>query len=542
VVALAPFATRYATGGMVASVDHLASSAGVAMLRAGGNAVDAAIATSAVLAVTTQHMCGLGGDLFAIVHGPGLDEPAVLNASGRSGSGASSSRLRDAGFTAVPPRGDFAAVPVPGCVDGWCALHERLAALPMAQLLEPARALAADGFAISTTLAMSARALAAVGGEATGDYPSGAALFPGAVMRRPGVARTLAAVAAAGRAGFYEGEFGEGLLAMAGGEYTPADLSSNNAEWVPGLSMEIPAWSRKVWTVPPNSQGYLTLASAWMAASLGSVPPDPSDPLWAHLLVEVSRQAGYDRVDVLHEGADGPALLSPDRLAPRRDAVSSTGVASLGRSERYDGGGTIYLCTADGSGMGVSFIQSNYKGFGSMLIEPSTRIFLHNRGAGFSLEQGHPAEYGPRRRPPHTLSPALVTDLDGALDCVIGTMGGDSQPQVLLQLLLRRYGSAATGDRSVADPAASIAAARWVLAGAEVGYDVWQERGDVRVAIESHAPSAWFDGLAALGHRVVRSPSWGGDFGHAHLISFEPSGALAGAADPRSLGGVALGL
>ena len=536
VVALAPFATRYAVGGMVCSVDHLASSAGVAMLRAGGNAVDAAIATSAVLAVTTQHMCGMGGDLFALVHGPGFSVPAVLNSSGRSGSGAAPERLREAGHSAVPQRGDIAAVPVPGCVDGWCALHERFGTLPLAELLEPARALAADGFAISRTLAMSARALSAIAGPAAGDYPSGDALFPGAVMRRPGVARALADVASSGRAGFYEGEFGEGLLALGDGEYLPSDLSTPNADWVEGLSLDIPAWSRRLWTIPPNSQGYLTLSGAWMASSLSSFPAgDPDDPQWAHLTIELARQAGHDRIDVLHEHADGVALLDEAELARRRDAVSPSAVAELGRPEGYRGGGTIYLCTADGSGMGVSLIQSNYKGFGSMLVEPSTRIFLQNRGAGFSLEPGHPAEYGPRRRPPHTLAPALVTHPDGSLDCVIGTMGGDSQPQVLLQLLLRRYGA---GE----DPATAIAAARWVLAGAEVGFDVWHAGGDVRVVIESHAPEAWFSGLGALGHRVDRSTSWAGTFGHAHLISFEPSGSLAGAADPRSLGGVALGL
>lgn len=536
-VALAPFATRYSTSGMVCSVDHLASSAGVAMLRAGGNAVDAAIATSAVLAVTTQHMCGMGGDLFALVHGPGFSVPAVLNSSGRAGSGASPDRLREAGHTSVPRRGDIAAVPVPGCVDGWCALHERFGTLPLADLLEPARALAADGFPISPTLAMSARGLAAVGGDAIGDYPSGRDLFPGAVMRRPGVARALAAIAAQGRSAFYEGEFGAGLLALGDGEYEPGDLSVPNADWVEGLSLDVPGWSRRLWTIPPNSQGYLTLANAWIASSLPGLDGlDPSDPQWAHLTVEVARQAGHDRLDVLHEGADGRTLVDPARLAARRDAISPSEAAALGRPEGYAGGGTIYLCTADGAGMGVSFIQSNYSGFGSMLIEPSTRIFLQNRGAGFSLSPGHPAEYGPRRRPPHTLAPALVTDLDGNLDCVVGTMGGDSQPQVLLQLLLRRYGI--TGE----DPASSIAAARWVLAGAEVGFDVWEGRGDVRVAVEAHAPEAWFAGLSARGHRVVSAPSWGGDFGHAHLISFEPSGALAGAADPRSLGGVALGL
>jgi gamma-glutamyltranspeptidase/glutathione hydrolase len=534
VVALAPFATRYATNGMVCSVDHLASSAGIAMLRAGGNAVDAAIATSAVLAVTTQHMCGMGGDLFALVHAPGMDAPAVLNSSGRAGSGASAERVRAEGHTSIPRLHHIAAVPVPGCVDGWCALHERFGTLPLAQLLEPARQLAADGFPVSPTLAMSARRLpTVVAGDGAADYPCGDALRPGAVMRRPGVARTLAAIAGGGRSAFYEGEFGEGLLALGAGEFTAEDLQRVQAEWVDGLSIEVPGWSRRVWTIPPNSQGYLTLANAWIAAGLEGLPADPTDGAWPHLLVETARQAGYDRIDALWEGADGAALLEPSRLAARRDAIDPAVAADLG-SPVADGG-TIYLCTADGSGMGVSFIQSNYAGFGSMLVEPSTRIFLQNRGAGFSLAPGHPAEYGPGRRPPHTLAPAMVTSVDGrTLDCVIGTMGGDSQPQVLLQLLVRRY-------LAVQDPARSIAAARWVLAGAEVGFDVWQAGGAVRVAVEDHAPPAWFDGLASRGHRVVRSPSWGGDFGHAHLISLEPSGALAGAADPRSLGGVALG-
>lgn len=529
---LAPFPTRYATNGMVCSVDHLASSAGVAMLRAGGNAVDAAIATSAVLAVTTQHLCGMGGDLFALVYAPGMDEPAVLNASGRAGSGADPDRVRAEGHTTIPKIGHISAVPVPGCVDGWLALHERFGTLSMQQLLAPAMGYADDGFAIAPTLAMSARRLASMDLPGAADYPTGDDLRAGAVMRRPGVGRALAAVVADGRAGFYEGEFGEGLLALGDGEYAASDLAANNAEWVPGLSLDIPAWGRRLWTIPPNSQGYLTLANSWIASGL-DLPDDPDDGSWAHLLVETARQAGHDRLDVLHEHADGRVLLDEARLAARRDAIDPARAAVLG--DAYDPGGTIYLCTADGSGMGVSFIQSNYAGFGSMLIEPSTRIFLQNRGAGFNLVAGHPAEYGPRRRPPHTLSPALVTHLDGQLDCVIGTMGGDSQPQVLLQLLARRYGPAAQ------DPGASLAAPRWVLAGAEVGYDVWQNRGDVRVAVEDHAPEAWFAGLETRGHRVVRQPAWSGDFGHAHLISLD-GGTLAGAADPRSLGGVAAAL
>ena len=533
-VALAPFATRYATNGMVCSIDHLASSAGVAMLRAGGNAVDAAIATSAVLTVTSQHLCGMGGDLFALVHAPGMTAPAVLNSSGRAGSGADPDRVRAEGHTSIPRLRHVAAVPVPGCVDGWCALHERFGTLAMEELLEPARQLAERGFPVAPTLAMSARRLESFADPAMGDYPAADALRPGAVMRRPGVARTLAAIAAGGRAAFYEGEFGEGLVELGGGEFTATDLARVQADWVDGLSIEIPPWGRTLWTVPPNSQGYLTLANAWMAATLPGLPSDPADERWPHLLVEVARQAGHDRIDVLHEHADAGVLLDPARLAARRDAIDADRAGDLGAPA--DRGGTIYLCTADGSGMGVSFIQSNYAGFGSMLVEPRTRIFLQNRGAGFSLVPEHPAEYGPGRRPPHTLAPALVTSLDGAtVDCVLGTMGGDSQPQVLLQLLARRF-------LAGADPGDAIAAPRWVLAGAEVGFDVWSQGGTVRVAVEDHAPPSWFEGLSSRGHTVTRQPAWGGDFGHAHLISFEPSGSLAGAADPRSLGGVALGL
>lgn len=530
---LAPFSTRYATNGMVCSVDHLASSAGVAVLRAGGNAVDAAIATSAVLAVTTQHMCGMGGDLFALVHEPGTAEPAALNASGRAGSGADAQRLRDDGHTSIPPVGHISAVPVPGCVDGWLALHSRFGTLSMSELLAPARTYAENGFPMSPTLVRSAAALEGLASTSTADFPTGAALRPGSVMRRPGVARALAAIVASGRAGFYEGEFGSGLLAMSEGEFVEADLARSNADWVRGLSRDVPAWGRSIWTVPPNSQGYLTLAGTWIASGL-ALPDDPADPLWPHLLIEASRQAGHDREDVLHEWADGVALVGEDRLAPRRLAIDPERASSLGGTHAE--GGTIYLCAADRAGMGVSLIQSNYAGFGSLLIEPSTRIFLQNRGAGFSLVAGHPAEYGPGRRPPHTLAPAMVTHPDGRLDCVLGTMGGDSQPQILLQLLARRYGAAG------ADPAETVAAQRWVLAGAGAGagLDVWDARGRVRVAVEETAPPAWFEGLGSRGHDVVPAPAWSGMFGHAHLISLA-GGTLAGAADPRSLGGAAAG-
>ena len=385
---------------MVSSIDHLASGAGVAVMRKGGNAIDAAIATSAVLAVTSQHMCGMGGDLFALIHRAGDGEPAVLNASGRSGSGADAARLRAEGVVRMPRRGDIRCVPVPGCVDGWLALHERFGSLPIADILEPARDYAADGFPCSPTLTRSVRSVINLADAA--DYLNdGRPPKPGTVIRRPGVARALDAIIKRGRAGFYEGEFGEGLLALGRGEYAPSDLEEPNADWVRGVHTE--AFGRRLWTIPPNSQGYLTLAGAWIADGL-DLPQNPDESLWAHLLVGSRRQAAWDRIDVLHEHADGEALLAPQRLAPRRAAIHPERAAALGGD--FGGGGTIYMCTVDSEGTGVSLIQSNFAGFGSGLIVPGVRIFLQNRGAGFPLRRdtppnmprgaGHPTRSRPR--------------------------------------------------------------------------------------------------------------------------------------------------
>jgi len=522
-----------ATSGLVCAVDRLAAEAGVATLRAGGNAVDAAIATNAVLAVTTQHMCGLGGDLFALVSLPGEPAPYALNASGRAGAGADPARLRAAGHREVPLFGDIAAVPVPGCVDGWCALSARLGRVPLTQVLEPAIELARDGFPASPLLARAAPSIVDLPGA--DDFR--AATHPGAVVRRPGVARTLTAIGADGRDAFYRGEFGAGLRALgrrrdAAAEYDDTDLATVQADWVTPLAID--AWGSRVWTAPPNSQGYLSLAAAWMADRL-PLPSDPDDPLWAHLLVEAARVASYDRVDVLHEHADGAALLAADRLAARHALIRADRAAEL-PPETYAGGGTIYLCAVDSDRMGVSLIQSNAAGFGARIVEPATGIFLQNRGIGFSLHPGHPAELGPGRRPPHTLSPALVTGVDGRLEMVVGTMGGDAQPQVVLQLLARLL----AGDATVE---AAIAAPRWVLSGrppAGNGFDTWDARGPVQVHVEAEAPAAWDVGLAERGHDVVRHPPFGYNVGHAHAIRVVGDG-LDGGSDPRALIGAAAG-
>ena len=522
---LAPFSTRYAPHGMVCAVDHLAAEAGIAMLRAGGSAADAAVAASAVLAVTTQHMCGMGGDLFALVHERGHLTPTCLNSSGRAGSGADPDALRAEGHRVMPFRGDIRSVPVPGCVDGWLMLHGRHGRLALREVLAPAVGYAANGFPASPTLARSVALVHQLADAA--DYVANGRLHPGDTVRRPGVARALDAIVEHGRDGFYGGEFGEGLLALGGGEYEASDLDRSQADWVEPISVD--ALARTIWTVPPNSQGYLTLAGAWIADEL-DLPEDPDDAMWAHLTIEAARQAAYDRPEVLSETADAGAFLAPDHLGPRRKIIDRDRAAALGDS--YRAGGTMYLCAVDDERMGVSLIQSNAAGWGSHLVEPSTRIFLQNRGVGFSLEPGHSAEYGPGRRPPHTLAPALTT-IGTSLDMVIGTMGGDTQPQILLQVLARLT-------RCGQSPAEAIAAGRWGLASPTpgTGFDTWAAGGDVVVRLEGHAPTTWDVPLSERGHQVQRAGAFEHEFGHAHVIRVVDD-HLAGASDPRALSGTA---
>jgi gamma-glutamyltranspeptidase/glutathione hydrolase len=490
----------------------------------GGNAVDAAIATNAAIAVTCPHLCGLGGDLFALVHVDG--EIFALNSTGRAAAGADAAAMRAEGHTEMPFRLDIRAVTVPGCVDGWMALHERFGTLPLDVLLEPAIALAAAGFAASPLL---------VGAAARTDEGASANLVelisqltrPGARVRRVGVARTLEAIAAGGRAAFYEGEFGAGLKALGNGFYADADLTTPIAEWVTPLTTQ--AFGVDLWTIPPNSQGYLTLGASALASQL-DLPADPTDPLFAHLLIEAATAAGFDRPDALSDTADGDELLR--RIAGRLELIDTERASDRWAPARD--GDTTYLCTVDGNGMGVSLIQSNAAGFGSGLVEQSTGINLHNRGLGFNLQEGHPAELKPGRRPPHTLCPAMATT-DGSLRAVFGTMGGDAQPQILLQVAARlfHYGQS---------PAAAIDAGRWALQGPSTGFDTWTSGQAPSVAIEGQAPDDWMSELARRGHKVELRPSYDSGFGHAHAIVIDAEGFRAAAADPRTMVGTAAGI
>jgi gamma-glutamyltranspeptidase / glutathione hydrolase len=529
---------------MVCSADQLASSAGISLLEQGGTAADAIVAAAAAMAVVGPHLCGLGGDVLAMVKAPGAPPQALLGV-GRAGSGADADRLRGDGHADMPLRGDVRSCPVPGAVDGWLALHERYGRASWESVLRPAIALAEDGFAASLILAFATHLISEVPG-ASQLCPHGP-LEPGALVRLPGIARTLRSLASAGRDGFYGGEFGQSLLELGRGEYQAEDLTRPLAQWAEPLSLR--AFGNDLWTVPPPTQGYLTLAGSWIADQVG-MPTDPTDPLWPHLMAEAGRAASFDRPSVLYDGADGAALLSLDRLGPRAQAidparavspdalVTMTGTSPRGGAAALSDGDTTHLCAVDGEGLGISLTQSNALDFGAHLVAGDTGVFIHNRGVGFSLEPGHPAAYGPGRRPTHTLSPALATRPDGSLAQIIGTMGGDVQPQILLQLLVRLL-------HAGEDPAAAISAPRVVHeAPGAPPFRLWQAPAQ-SLLMESNAPPAWQEGLESRGHRVRVVGAFNPvDVGCSQIISVDTvDGHLrfTGASDPRSPDGEALG-
>jgi gamma-glutamyltranspeptidase/glutathione hydrolase len=540
---LAPFGPRRGTRGMVAAADQLAAVAGIEVLADGGSAADAAVATGAAMAVVGPHLCGLGGDVLAMV-APPAQQPEALLGVGRAGSGSDAARLRAEGLTMMPLRRDIRSVQVPGAVDGWLALHERHGRLPLERVLAPAIELAEDGFPASIMLAFATHLVHDVPGA--GELCPGGPLDVGDMVRLPGIARTLRAIARDGRAGFYEAEFGRGLLAMGGGHFSRGDLAVSAAQWCAPLRQR--AWGHQLWTVPPPSQGYLTLAGAVVAERVG-LGADAARPEWAHLLVETWRAVGHDRPDVLYDGADGEALLDDERLARAAARVSAEGAASpdvtagdLGAAPgvaRIGDGDTTHLCACDADGLGVSLTQSNALDFGSHLVEPATGVFLHNRGVGFSLIEGHPAEVRAGTRPPHTLSPMLVTGPDGQLTHLVGAMGGDAQPQIISQLLARLL-------RGGEDPARAISAPRLALDAPSAGpFRLWWG-DDLTVLVEADAPAAWFEGLAACGHRTQAISAFDPvAVGCAQIIAVEQRAGgercLVAASDPRSPEGAAVG-
>ncbi|MDH3540613.1 MAG: gamma-glutamyltransferase [Acidimicrobiia bacterium] len=505
-------------GACAVSPHYLASQAGLEVMRAGGNAVDAAVAVNAVIGVVRPTDCGIGGDLFALIHRPGDRAPAVLNASGRAGAGASAQAVRAEGHETMPYRHP-ATVTVPGCVDGWIALLEQFGSRSLGDVLAPAIRLAEEGFPVSSEMALNLASIAElVDGQASAFelYPDSRPPTEGAVLARPALAATMRAIVAIGREAFYHGPVADAILEATGGLITGSDLAGNVPEWVEGARLDV--LGETCWTVPPNSQGYITLAALAIFEQLGA-PESFDDPDFHHLLIEAYRAAAWDReihlADPDHMTASVEELLHPLRQAERAFAITSG--TAIWPSPAPLPGGTAYLCTIDESGMGVSFMQSNYGGIGSGISAGDTGIWLHNRGAGFTLTPDHPNELSPGKRPAHTLAPSLWTK-DGRLSMLLGARGGDLQPQLVVQL-------AANLLYLGMDPEEAQAMPRWAIE--EFGPGTTS-----RPEVEGTMPSAVITGLEARGHAVSVVPpqrAWG----PASIIRVAADGTRHAAADPR---------
>ncbi|WP_199711069.1 gamma-glutamyltransferase family protein [Tessaracoccus antarcticus] len=448
----------FARRGAVATSQPLAAEAGLGILRAGGNAVDAAVAMAACLPVVEPCSNGLGSDAFALVWDG--DHLHGLNGSGRAPASASASRLRDRGLTTMPVWG-WEAVTVPGAVRAWADLHRRFGRLSFSDVMEPAIALATEGFALSGVVAWGwHRGVAAAAARAS--EPSAAGFAPlfapggrapevGEVWRSPEMAATLTAIAASSGEDFYTGGLGARMVAFAratDGSLTAGDLAGHTSEWVQPISARYR--DHEVWEVPPNGQGIAALIA--LNVLDGFTPDEAAD--W-HRQIESVKMALADTHALLGDPAvvDVPveALLSAGHAARRRASIGARALAPVAVDPRASD--TVYLCAADGDGMMVSFIQSNFHGFGAQVVVPGTGISLQNRGAGFSLEPGHPNELAPGKRPFHTVIPGFLTR-GGAPVGPFGVMGGHMQAQGHVQVVLHTVDG---GD----DPQTALGRPRW---------------------------------------------------------------------------------
>ena len=534
--------------GAVVAPHHLATAAGLHVLRSGGTAVDAAIATNAVLAVVMPSGCGIGGDAFWLVWDAAEARQHALNGSGRSAAGADAAALRARGLTTLPRRGP-SSITVPGAVRSWGDAHARFGRLSRDEVLAPAIELAQAGFpasdgfigAVEWTARIVAEELGADSGFAAVYRPHGRAWRPGERVRLPALGETLATLARDGFDSFYDGDLGERqarALEAAGSPIRVGDLREHTSTW--GEPISIDYRGVRVTTHPPNSSGVVALE---LLGLLGRFePPDASafgpegvtDPRWIHLHLEAAKLAMADRDAYLTDPAarDVPVdmLLDPARLATLAARVDPTRASPPPPATNPRGGGTIFLATVDGDGNAVSLIESNYLGFGSGVVDPETGIHYQNRGSYFSLDAGHANVLEPRKRTLHTLLPGMLFRADRVGPWIVaGAMGGDAQPQVHAQFV------SAVVDGGV-DIRTAIAAPRFYIEPAD------HFAPPTAVYLEPRHAGGVDDALRTLGHDLVRTDPFDPNLGHEHAIELidggpgDPGGSVAAATDPRSAG------
>jgi gamma-glutamyltranspeptidase len=543
---LVPVPLVRGTHGAVVAPHHLASAAGLAILRQGGSAVDAAIGTNAVLAVVAPGSCGIGGDAFWLIWDGTAGRQHALNGSGRSAAGVDAARLRVAGLDRVPLRGAL-SITVPGAVRSWGDAHARFGRLSRDAILGPAIELARDGFAASDEFIDAVEGMAPIARQTRGAEgfeavfrSAGRAWAPGERVRLPALAATLERLAIEGFDASYDGDLGERQaagLAAAGSPIKVEDLRSHASTW--GEPIELAYRGLRATTHPPNSSGVVALEILGILGAFDPPgrerfgPDGVTDARWIHLGIEAAKLAMADRDTYLTDPDDREVpvgdLLAPDRLAALARRIDLERAAEPAAATNPPGGGTIFLATVDGEGNAVSLIESNWAGFGSGVVDPSTGIHYQNRGSYFSLDPAHANVLAPRKRTLHTLLPGMLfRDGQPGPWIVVGSMGGDAQPQIHAQFV------SAVVDGGL-DIATAVAAPRWFVEPPEL------LAPPTLVSLEPrHAPGV-ADELRRLGHDLVPTQPFDSGLGHEHAIELVDGGPVAGGSlaattDPRSEG------
>ncbi|MFK7751293.1 MAG: gamma-glutamyltransferase family protein [Sedimentitalea sp.] len=506
---------------IVATSQPLAAQAGIAMLAQGGNAVDAAIATAITLTLVEPTGNGVGSDAFAIVwdgqqlHG--------LNASGRSPAGWTPERF--AGQDTMPFRG-WDSVTVPGAVSAWVALSDRFGALPFADLFAPAIRYAEEGFNVTPVIAELWRragdSLGAFPGFAGAFLPNGKAPVAGDRFVSADLAATYRSIAQSKGRSFYEGELAQAICAFAakhGAALTPQDMASHTSDWCGTVSKAFDDMT--LHEIPPNGQGIAALMALGILSHTRVRDLTPDDPLAIHLQIEAMKLALLDADAFVGDADHMTDVTSEDLLnatyLKKRAGLIDENQAQDFKSGAPQNGGTVYLSTADASGMMVSLIQSNYAGFGSGVVVPGTGISLQNRGAGFSLDPASPNCVGPRKRPFHTIIPGFLMGPDGPL-MSFGVMGGPMQAQGHIQMVLRTQ-------LWKQDPQMAIDAPRWRFV------------EGLNIACEDTMPGELLSALSELGHAIsLEAPDNAFGFGGAQIITPLPGGGYCAGSDPRKDG------
>jgi gamma-glutamyltranspeptidase/glutathione hydrolase len=533
-----PHASRsevIAVHGMVATSQPLATQVALDVLKAGGSAVDAAIAANATLGLVEPTGCGIGGDLFAIVWDAEKGELTGLNASGRSPQSLTLQHFRDLGINSIPYLGPL-TVSVPGAVDGWYELHEKYGRLPMSELLQPAIDYADEGFPVTAFIAdlwqENVPSREKYPGIKEVYMPGGSAPKTGDIFRNPNLANTYRLIAEGGRDAFYKGEIAEKIdsyMAEQGGFLTAADLAAHRSEWVTPVATNYRGYD--VYELPPNGQGIVALQMLNILEGYDLRSMGFGTARYLHTLIEAKKVAYEDRArfyaDPDFYNAPIDILLSKEYAAKRRELISDDRAAMTypAGDAVLENGDTIYLTVADSDGNMVSLIQSNYGDLGSGMTPEELGFQLQNRGQLFSLQDGHANVYEPGKRPFHTIIPAFVMK-DGKPWMSFGVMGGSIQPQAHAQIIINMV------DFGMNLQEAGDAARMRHTGSSQPTDEVMTDGGTVY--LESGVSQEVRDALARMGHKIgTRKIKYGG---YQAIMRNDVQGVYYGASESRKDG------